>query len=132
MSVLRQVSFYHETGLLNGKEAELILDDLKSLLLELESKTLEKPNFQLFINDLVILNNSILFKNSFQNSYFIPFSMFGYIMTNDEMTCNDSLSYFEHQIKNSKSLAASGNRDRKVFFNKMYNQIDQLRNQLSL
>jgi sigma54-dependent transcription regulator len=53
------------------------------------------------------------------------------MMTNDKLTCEDSLSYFEHQIKNSRSLNESGNRERKVFFNKMYEQIERLKQNLS-
>lgn len=130
LSALRQISFYHEMGLLRNNDVDLILEDLKKLLEELENKTLEKSNFQIYVNDLVILNNSILFKNELQCSFFIPFSMFGYMMTNDQLTCEDSLSYFEHQIKNSKSLNESGNRERKIFFNKMYQQIDRLKQDL--
>ncbi|MDC8098869.1 XRE family transcriptional regulator [Chryseobacterium rhizosphaerae] len=130
LSALRQISFYFEIGLLKKNDTDLILDDLKSLIKNLERKTLEKPNFQIFVNDLVILNNSILFKNEQQSSFFIPFSMFGYMMTTDEMTCQDSLSYFEHQIKNSKSLNASGNRDRALFFNTMYEQIESLKTKI--
>ncbi|ASK30415.1 transcriptional regulator [Chryseobacterium sp. T16E-39] len=130
MSVLRQISFYFEIGLLKKEEAVLILEDLKKLLENLENKTLYQSNFQIFANDLVILNNSILFKNDQQCSFFVPFSMFGYMMTNDKVTCQDSLSYFEHQIKNSRSLNTSGNRDRKMFFNTMYQQIDHLKEKL--
>ncbi|MDH6250731.1 hypothetical protein M2347_000458 [Chryseobacterium sp. H1D6B] len=129
-SALRQVSFYSEIGLLKYDDAVLILNDLIKLLENLENKTSQKNNFQLFANDLVILNNSILFKNDQQCSFFVPFSMFGYMMTNDEMTCQDSLSYFEHQIKNSRSLNASGNRDRKIFFNIMYQQVENLKQKL--
>ncbi|MEF9476460.1 hypothetical protein OWR28_00610 [Chryseobacterium sp. 1B4] len=72
MSALRQILFYNEMGLLKKNEADLILDDLKKLLESLETKTLEKANFQIYVNDLVILNNSILFKNEEQCS-FCPF-----------------------------------------------------------
>ena len=130
LSALRQITFYSEMGLLRKNDIELILEDLKKLLMDLENKTLEKSNFQIYINDLVILNNSILFKNDQQCSFFIPFSMFGYMMTNDKITCEDSLSYFEHQIKNSRSLNESGNRERKMFFNKMYEQIENLNQKL--
>lgn len=130
LSALRQITFYSEMGLLRKNDIELILEDLKKLLMDLENKTLEKSNFQIYINDLVILNNSILFKNDQQCSFFIPFSMFGYMMTNDRITCEDSLSYFEHQIKNSRSLNESGNRERKMFFNKMYEQIENLNQKL--
>ncbi|WP_184874013.1 MULTISPECIES: hypothetical protein [unclassified Chryseobacterium] len=45
-------------------------------------------------------------------SLFVPFSMFGYMITNDKMTCKDSLSYFENQIKNSRSLNESRNQEK--------------------
>ncbi|WP_228379069.1 helix-turn-helix domain-containing protein [Chryseobacterium piperi] len=70
MSALRQISFYSEIGLLKKEEAILILEDLKKLLENLEYKTIHQPNFQIFANDLVILNNSILFKNDQQCSFF--------------------------------------------------------------
>jgi hypothetical protein len=69
MSALRQISFYYEMGLVRKNDVDLILDDLRKLLEELESKTLEKTNFQIYVNDLVILNNSILFKNDQQCSF---------------------------------------------------------------
>ncbi|PKF74269.1 helix-turn-helix domain-containing protein [Chryseobacterium sp. PMSZPI] len=130
MSALRQISFYAEMGLLKKDDSDLILEDLKNLLSKLENKTAEKENFQIYVNDMVILNNSILFKNEQQCSFFVPFSMFGYMMTNDKITCEDSLSYFEHQIKNSRSLNESGNRERKIFFNKMYDQVEEVRKRL--
>lgn len=131
-SVLRQIAFYSEIGLLNKSDAKSILEELQNLLIYIEKKVVENPNFEIYVNDLVILNNSIYFKNKDVNSYFIPFNMFGYMMTNDDITCDDTQNYFEHQMKNSKQLGSSGNRDRKLFFNKMKNQIDQLNNQLSL
>ncbi|MBB4806230.1 hypothetical protein HNP38_001502 [Chryseobacterium defluvii] len=132
MSILRQVSFYSEIGLLKYPDIVNILEELKKILHDLEVKTSQNPNFQIYVNDLVILSNSILFKNEHQSSFFVPFNMFGYIMTNDEVTCNDTFTYFEHQIRNSKSLNASGNRDRKIFFNKMYDQIDALAEKLKV
>lgn len=129
-SVLRQILFYSEIDLLKYKDVVLILDELKVILQNIEEKIQNNPNFNIYENNLVILSNDILFKNEHQSSFFIPFNMFGYMMTNDETTCEDTLTYFEHQIKNSKSLNTSGNRERKIFFNKMYHQIDDLMEKL--
>ncbi len=130
MSILMQVSFYSEMGLLHYKDIVLILEEVRSVLQSIEYKIQHDPDFSFYVNDLVILSNNILFKNEFQSSFFIPFNMFGYMMTNDENTCNDTFIYFEHEIKNSKSLNTSGNRERKMFFNKMFLQIDDLMKKL--
>ncbi|CAD7810892.1 hypothetical protein CHRY9390_02257 [Chryseobacterium aquaeductus] len=102
------------------------MEEVRIVLRNIEFKIQNNPDFNFYVNDLVILSNNILFKNEHQSSFFLPFNMFGYMMNNDENTCNDTLIYFEHEIKNSKSLNTSGNRERKMFFNKMYQQIDQL------
>jgi hypothetical protein len=132
ISILMQVNFYSEMGLLKYKDIVLILDEVRKVLENIEYKIQHNPNFSFYVNDLVILSNNILFKNEYQSSFFIPFNMFGYMMTNDENTCNDTIIYFEHEIKNSKSLNTSGNRERKVFFNKMYQQIDNLQEKLKI
>jgi len=126
ISILMQITFYSEMGLLKYKDIVLILEEVKNVLQNIENKIQHHPDFKFYVNDLVILSNNILFKNEYQSSFFIPFNMFGYMMTNDENTCNDTLIYFEHEIKNSKSLNTSGNRERKMFFNKMHQQIDDV------
>ncbi|MBW7676053.1 helix-turn-helix domain-containing protein [Chryseobacterium chendengshani] len=126
MSILMQISYYSEMGLLKYKDIMLILEEVRSVLQNIEYKIQNNPDFNFYVNDLVILSNNILFKNEYQSSFFLPFNMFGYMMTNDENICNDTLIYFEHEIKNSKSLNTSGNRERKMYFNKMYVQIDHL------
>lgn len=130
MSIMMQISFYSEMGLLKFKDIALILEEVRSVLRNIEYKIQHNPDFKFYVNDLVILSNNILFKNEYQSSFFIPFNMFGYMMTNDQNTCEDTLIYFEHEIKNSKSLNSSGNRERKMFFNKMYQQIDDSENKL--
>lgn len=125
-SILLQVRYYFEIGMIKNIEAIKILEQLTNILEVLEEKIIENPNYEVYINDLVILNNSIFFTNSTSSKYFIPFNMFGYMMTNDQLTCRDTQTYFEHQIKNSKSLNSAGNRDRKLFFNSLKTQIDKI------
>ncbi|WP_449389390.1 XRE family transcriptional regulator [Chryseobacterium lineare] len=125
-SILQQILFYYETGLLKKNEAQIILEELKELIEYIELKTENNPKFHLYENELMHLSNDIFFHHPKQSLFALPTNMFGYILINDAKTCNETLNYFEHQIKNSKSLNTSGNRDRKIFFNKMYQQIENL------
>jgi hypothetical protein len=129
-SILQQILFYYETGLLQKNEAKIILDELKDLIKYVEQKTENNPKFRLYENELMHLSNDIFFHHPKQSLFAIPINMFGYILINDAKTCNETLNYFEHQIQNSKSLNTSGNRDRKIFFNKMYQQIENLNQKL--
>lgn len=126
-SILQQISFYYDTRLLQKNEAQIILDELKELIEYIEQKTQSNPKFHLYENELMHLSNDIFFHHPKQSLFAIPTNMFGYILINDAKTCGETLNYFEHQIKNSKSMSTSGNRDRKIFFNKMYEQIENLK-----
>ena len=130
-SILNQVLFYSEIEILSKETGKLVLEELKTLIKSIEKKAEnENKKFQIYAHDILILNNSILFKNEEKSSLFVPFNMFGYMMTEDQNTCDDALNFFQHQIKNSRLLNASGNRDKKIFFNKMYEQIENVKQKL--
>lgn len=130
-SVMNQVSFYTEIQLLEKETALIILEELKNLIRSIEKNAEDgSQKFQLYAHDLLILNNSILFETAAKSSLFVPFNMFGYMMTDDKDTCDDALNFFQHQIKNSTSLNFSGQRDRKKFFNKMVESIENLEQSL--
>lgn len=131
-SILQQILFYFETGLLQKNEAGIILKELEELIKYIEQKTESNLKFHLYENELMHLSNDIFFYHPQQSLFAIPINMFGYILVNDAKTCSETRNYFEHQIKNSKSLNTSGNRDRKIFFNKMYNQIESLKQKMIL
>ncbi|GGG60984.1 XRE family transcriptional regulator [Epilithonimonas arachidiradicis] len=129
-SILLQVSFYFEIGLLKKEDAVNILSELDDLIHYIENKTETNPRFQIYQNELVHLSNDIFISNGSQSTMAIPCNMFGYLLTNDTKTCKETLNYFEHQIKNCKSLNTAGNRDRKLFFNRMQTQIENLKTKL--
>lgn len=123
-SILLQVSFYSEIGLLSKEDAVVILYELEDLIKYIESKTENNPRFQIYQNELVHLSNDIFICNGEQSALVVPCNMFGYLLLSDVKTCKETLNYFEHQIKNCRSLNTAGNRDRKLFFNKMYQKIE--------
>ncbi len=126
-SILLQISFYFEIGLLQENVALEILEELNDLIHYIENKTETSSRFQIYQNELVHLSNDIFISNGTQSTLAIPCNMFGYLLINDAKTCKETLNYFEHQIKNCKSLNTAGNRDRKLFFNRMYRQIEDLK-----
>lgn len=130
-SILNQISFYTEIKILSLETAKTILEELENLIKNIEKKAEnENKKFHIYAHDILILNNSILFKNQEKSSLFVPFNMFGYMMTDDKNTCEDALNFFQHQIKNSTSLSFSGQRDRKKFFNSMLERIENLKGKL--
>ncbi|MDP2160225.1 MAG: hypothetical protein Q8K02_07070 [Flavobacterium sp.] len=124
-STVQQVNYFFDSGLLSSENALLILDELKEELARIEDKSSKNnSNYYLYYNELLILNNNVLFQNENHKSLFVPYTMLGYFITNDLSTTENAKLYFLHQVKNSKLLNATGTRDRKMFFNKIYQKID--------
>lgn len=124
-SSLQQVYYFFQSGLLSLTNARLLCDDIKNILLSAENRCCkEGSRFNLYYNELLILNNNVLLSSSKKQSLFVPYTMLGYFITNDIPTCNNALNFFKHQAKNSKLLNQSGTRDRKLFFNKSRQKID--------
>ena len=124
-SSLQQVNYFFEAGLLNYKNALLILKDIAEIINSIEKKCeLDTHNFQLYYNELLILNNSALFTSKEKSAFFLPYNALGYYVTSDLKTCKEQEQYITNQISNSKSLNQSGKKDRKIFFNKMHQKIE--------
>lgn len=123
-STLQQVLYFYESDLLTTDEAILICNQIETLIDTLESQcNLQNDTFKIYHHDLLILNNNVLVTNQKKKTLFVPYTMLGYFITNDEETANHSHNFFQHQLKNSKQLNTAGTRDKKLFFNKMYKKI---------
>lgn len=124
-SSLQQVNYFFEAGLLNYKNALLILKDISEIINNIEKKCeLDTSNFELYYNELLILNNSALFASKEKSSFFLPYNALGYYVTSDKKTCKEQQEYIINQLSNSKSLNQSGKKDRKIFFNRMLQKIE--------
>jgi len=124
-SSLQQVYYFFQSGLLSLANARLLCVDIKNVLQSAEDRCCkEGSRFNLYYNELLILNNNVLLSAPEKQSLFVPYTMLGYFITNDIATCTNALDFFKHQVKNSKSLNQSGTRDRKLFFNRGHQKID--------
>ncbi len=123
-STLQQIFYLYQSGLLTLANAQLLCADLKAILAAAEDRCCNGDSrFHLYYNELLILNNNVLLSAPEKRSLFVPYTMLGYFITNDEGTCSNAHDFFRHQVKNSKSLNESGTRDRKLFFNKAHQKI---------
>ena len=124
-STVQQILYFFESGLLKKETTIILYQELIDLLHKIESKcTHNDQKFHLYYNELLILNNNVIIGNLEKKKLFVPYTMLGYFITEDEKTTNNTQTFFRHQIKNSKSLNLSGTRDRKIFFNRAFQKIN--------
>ena len=125
---LKQIHFYYKAAQITLKTALALCEELKILLDEISVKVASKKHpFKLYHNELILMNNNLLVTTPKQQSLYVPFSLLSYYLTSDKETCKQAESYFKKQLKHSKLLNTSGEKDQNLFYNKIMHKIDALK-----
>lgn len=126
-STLKQIHFYYKAALLKEKEALLLCEDVKKLIATIAEKVAnESSNYKLYYNELLLMNNTVLVKNKELSTLFVPYTILSYYKTTTQLTIAQMSAYFDKQMRNSKLLSTSGDKEQRMFFNKMYAKVDAL------
>jgi hypothetical protein len=131
-STLQQILYFYEAGLLGFESAKDLFDDLKRIINNIKIKC-NDPNskFSVYYNELVMLNNNLLFESKEKLTLFASYTLLGYFITENEESCQNVNQWFQRQIANSKPLNSSGIKEQQLFFNKAIRKIDFYSNQLN-
>jgi hypothetical protein len=136
-SSLQQILYFYEAGMLNLKSANALCADLRRIILLVQDKcNNQEINFALFYNELILLNNNMLVETDQKLTMFVPYTLLGYFITDNEIACRNVHQFFTQQINNSKALNQSGIKEQRLFFNRALRKIDyyneKLNNQVDL
>lgn len=132
-SSLQQIIYFYEAGLLNFESAQLLFRDLHRILDLLKNKCSDVNNtYSLFFNELILLNNNLLFKSEKKLTMFVPYTLLGYFITENEESCANVKTFFEQQMDNSLHLNAAGIKEKNKFFDKMTRKINFYETQIKI
>jgi len=136
-SSLQQILYFYEAGLLDIRSANALCKDLKRIVDSIKDKCNSgNPKFSLYYNELILLSNNVMIEANEKVTLFVPYTLLGYFITDNDESCRNVLGFFHQQILNSKSLTQSGIREQQLFFNRMVRKIDyyteRLNNQVDL
>jgi hypothetical protein len=136
-SSLQQILYFYEAGLVSFKTAIGLYKDLKRIVNLIKEKS-NNPisNYSIYYNELILLNNNLLFETHEKLTLFVPYTLLGYFITDNKESCQNVHHFFGQQISNSKPLNQSGIKEQNLFFNKAIRKIDyymeKLNNQVDL
>ena len=124
-SSLQQILYFYEAGLLDLKSANALCKDLKRIINLIQEKC-NKPNtnFAIYYNELILLNNNMLIETNEKLTMFVPYTLLGYFITDNDDSCKNVHQFFKQQISNSKPLGQSGIKEQNLFFNRANRKID--------
>jgi hypothetical protein len=129
-SSLQQIMYFYEAGLLHIKSANALFSDLKRVVNNIKEKC-KNEDFDIYYNELILLNNNLLFDTNGKLTLFVPYTLLGYFITDNEESCQNVHNFFNQQIINSKPLNLSGIKEQNIFFNKVIRKIDYYKEQLN-
>ena len=128
-STLKQIHYYHKAGIITTESGLILCEQLKKLIQKIAEKiNSTTTNFMFYYNELHLMNNTILVTAPNLKSLYVPFTLLSYYKTNDRHTCDQAEAFMMRQLQMSKLLNSTGEKERNIFFNKLYEKIDALKN----
>lgn len=135
---IQQIIYFYESQLLSKTLALKICDDLEEIINHIEKQTIQQSiinsennaSYHLYKSDLLTMSNIIMVKTKHRKTFFVPYTVLEYLKIEHQDTCNIMDDFFNRQMTNSKLLVHSGEKDRTLFFNKMHQKINKLKERI--
>jgi hypothetical protein len=141
--VVHQINYFNEAGWFSNRNVALkLFEKLEELLRIIQMQAQSgmmyfdgKPShpetpYELFYNDLVSLDNSIYIKTDQFNMALLSYNAMDYLFTFHQGFCNDTEGFLLNQQKKSLQLSGGAEKERSKFFNRMYDRIHALKQQI--
>ncbi len=132
---LQQVLYYFESGALSKELALKICGDIEDVIYHVEEQAIQqsligsknKAIYNLYVNDIHTMSNTIMVVTPFQKVFFTPFTVISYFKIDHQPTCELMYEFFQKQMSSSKLLVNAGEKDRSLFFKRMHQKITKLK-----
>lgn len=136
---LRQIEYYYISGRFKEKEDALnLLFDYKKIFEHIQNQAehgckflygkepwADDKNYQLYFNEVIISDNTILFKMGDFNMVHLGHNVMNILTTTDPTFCHDTITIQKNLIKNSTLISVVGEKERYRLFNQIYKSIDE-------
>lgn len=137
-SFIRQLDYYYASGLMGNKKLALtICDQLKSLFEVIEKQailgcrihpaypeTKTVHSFELYFNDLLVMENAVLAFMGDRKLFFQAFAYFNFLPTSDQEYCNQMEFWLKNQMKKSVKLSDTREKERNQYFMRIHHELD--------
>ena len=140
---LQQILYYFDSNLLSKTMALQVCEDLKKVVDHVEEQAIKQvitnstkrricASYDLYKSDLLTMSNTVMVKTQHSKLFFTPFTVLSYFRISHPTTCEEMHNFFKKQMKNSKLLINSGEKDRSQFFNRMRQKIQTVISRINL
>lgn len=143
--MLRQIEYYWISGIIRKKEDALQLIDKveqwihhvhkqaeqgSRLMFEQTTEGLEN-SFQLYENEVVLSDNTILATVDGKTTVYLTFNVLSLLVTHDSVFAQHISKYLNGLLRKSNLISLYGARDRNRFFHNLYLSIEALKSRIN-
>jgi hypothetical protein len=139
-STFRQIEYYKDAELFSSSEdLFLVMDSLKRTISHLKKQaelghkffpdlpgTYSPEPYQLFINEVIIGNNTIMLELDSTPQCFINYNVLSYLFTNDKRFTTQALKSFANLLSRCTNISATGEKFRNVYFEYQFKKLESL------
>ena len=132
-NVLQQLLYLYKMKQINQSDAILIGNALTKELKKIEEKTSmgskqEKRNFELYSNELIMMNNSMIIRYKDKLSFGYPYALLRFFLINNQKACKAQETYIYEQMRHATCITNTSIKEHATFFNRKYDKIKQVLN----
>ncbi|MDF2190153.1 helix-turn-helix domain-containing protein [Paraflavitalea sp. CAU 1676] len=140
-STINQIAYYREAGIFRSqKDLLAVVDSFVQMLDHLQAQAVKgakfmpaatevghKGSIQFYVNELILGNNTILLNLDNKRLSMVTYSVFSYLITQDERFATKAFDTFNTLLGRSSLVSRSGEKERNRFFNTLRDKVNQLR-----
>lgn len=141
---LRQIEYYYTSGRFKEKNDALdLLNDYKIIFQHIQSQAeqgckflfgkepwADDQNYKLYFNEVIISDNTILFKMGDFNMVHMGHNVMNILTTTDASFCQDTMTNHKNLMKNSTLISVVGEKERYRLFNRIYKDIEHYKERI--
>lgn len=134
---LRQIEYYHDCGLFSSPaQGQHLCDELTLMMRHIRELATAGVNgnggrpFNLFKNEILIADNTFLFKMENMRQIFINHNTLNVLSTTHESFCLQTEKYLLNLLNKATKISGTGEKERMRFFNTMEEKIKALKKRI--
>lgn len=147
LSLLNQLEYYYEAGLLSSKEEAIAICEEYQEMMKLvyrqalrgkkahakNSDEFGNADYHMYYHEILIMDNHILVElDQNKKIYFVPYAGVNYLNTNDPILTESMSTYLTSQKEKSSLISNISEKERNKFFIRIKNRIDQLKSKIEM
>ncbi|HRI78443.1 MAG TPA: helix-turn-helix transcriptional regulator [Cyclobacteriaceae bacterium] len=141
-TTLRQIEYSHDVGLIDKNQALGLCKDCTEMMSNLqgqiqrglkraEDRSPSGGKFEVYLNELLIGDDSILFRMGDKQTVFMTHNNFNIMSTSHQAFCQRTEQFMDSIIRTSVLISHAAEKERMKFFNWVNKQIEELKSTIS-